>query len=361
MKEYDGWNLERVIKFNLKQNNVLHLVKEFPYVMYSVRAANGSTRWAQGVYSPELGYCIKYMGEYLKSSEYKKEYETSTLSIHDFYKSKIHLRHDYKVVTPVPLGTLDNYIIERFEEDIKFSNVHQFLNGVNSNSYNQVPDICKKYMTYKYNNWEIKWSKEMIDVMLECCKNSQYAMLSPQDYPSSSLQFVEVFTKFINLTGKTCLVLGSISPWIECLLLHFDALSVTTLDYVVPECDYKINLIKMADYKQQFKYDVIISYSSLEHDGLGRYGDPINPNGDIEACLEAHTMLKDGGYFICGLPIGSGIIEGNFHRIYNQKRLDKLFRCFKTFVGSVNYQTLNSDLNFSGWNWQNIPIFMYQK
>jgi hypothetical protein len=72
-------------------------------------------------------------------------------------------------------------------------------------------------------------------------------------------------------------------------------------------------------------------------------------------------MLIDGVYFICGLPIGSGIIEGNFHRIYNQKRLDKLFRCFKTFVGSVNYQTLNSDLNFSGWNWQNIPIFMYQK
>ena len=42
------WNLEQLIKFHLKQTNVLQLVKEFPYVMYSVRSKNGTTRWRKG-------------------------------------------------------------------------------------------------------------------------------------------------------------------------------------------------------------------------------------------------------------------------------------------------------------------------
>ena len=355
------WNLEQVIKFHLEQNNVLHLVKEFPYVMYSVRNIHGSTRWSQGNYSNNLGYYIKYQSEYDISTYYKNEFTKSGLNIDDFYKKKIHIRKNYNIKTPTPLNTINASIINEFEKDLKFINIHYFINGVNSNSYNQIPDICKTYMKYINNNWEMKWPNEMIDKMLEVCNNSEYEKLSPNDYPKSSLQLVEVFNKFINLSGKKCLVLGSISPWIECLLLHFNAKSVTTLDYIIPECNYKINTLSMNNYKREMKYDVIISFSSLEHDGLGRYGDPINPNGDIDACIESYTMLNEEGYFICGIPIGNGCIEGNFHRIYNQKRIDKLFNLFNSYVGSVNYKTFDQNLNFSGNNWQNQPIFIYKK
>jgi hypothetical protein len=88
MKEYNNWNLEKLIKFHLKQNNVLHLVKEFPYVMYSVRNINGTTRWRSGNYSNKLNYYIKYKSEYDKSSYYKNEFEKSGLNIDEFYKSK---------------------------------------------------------------------------------------------------------------------------------------------------------------------------------------------------------------------------------------------------------------------------------
>ena len=361
MKDRGNWNLEQLIKFHLEQNNVLHLVKGFPYVMYSVRNINGTTRWAQGNYSNELGYYIKYQSEYDKSSYYKNEFEKSGLTIDEFYKDLICIRKKYNINTPIPLNTIDVSIINEFENDFKFININLFLNGVNSNSYNQIPDICKKYMNYTNNNWEIKWPNELIDEMLNCCNNLEHEKLSPNDYPNSSLQFVEVFNKFVNLTGKTCLVLDSISPWVECLLLHFSAESVTTLDYITPECNYKINTLSMDNYKKEMKYDVIISFSSLEHDGLGRYGDPINPNGDIDACIEAYSMLNKEGYFICGIPIGDGCIEGNFHRIYNQKRINKLFSLFNYFIGSVNYQTLDQNLNFNGNNWQNQPIFIYKK
>jgi len=356
------WNLEKLIKFHLQQNNVDHLVREFPYIMYSVRNINGSTRWSQGNYSNELGCYIKYHTEYEKSNYYKDKFEKSGLTIDEFYKNNIHIRKIYNIITPIPLNTIDSSIINEFEEDLKFININGFINGLKSNSYNQIPDICKNYMKYINNNWELKWSNEMIDKMLELCNNLEYESLSPNDYPKSSLQFVKVFNKFINLSGKKCLVLGSISPWIECLLLHFNAESVTTLDYVIHDCNYKINTLSMNNYKKEIKYDVIISFSSLEHDGLGRYGDPINPNGDIDACIEAYNMLNNDGYFICAIPIGNiGIIEGNFHRIYNKKRIDKLFSLFNNYIGSVNYQSLDNNLNFTGTNWQNQPIFIYKK
>lgn len=83
------WNLERLIKFHLKQNNVEHLVKSFPYIMYTVRNINGSTRWSEGSWNDNLGYYVKYATELSKSSYYKNEFENSGLSIDDFYKNKI--------------------------------------------------------------------------------------------------------------------------------------------------------------------------------------------------------------------------------------------------------------------------------
>jgi len=89
MKHLCNWNLERLIKFHLQQNGVLHLVKEMPYIMYAVRNINGSTRWASGEYSDELKYYIKYPSEYAKSGYYKTEFAKSGLSIVDFYKRQL--------------------------------------------------------------------------------------------------------------------------------------------------------------------------------------------------------------------------------------------------------------------------------
>jgi len=79
MKKYDYWNLEKLIKFHLQQNNVIHLVKEFPYVMFGVlRQCDNSN---------ELDYHIKikYENEYDISIYYKSEFEKSGLTIDDFY------------------------------------------------------------------------------------------------------------------------------------------------------------------------------------------------------------------------------------------------------------------------------------
>ena len=79
MKKYDYWNLEKLIKFHLQQNNIIHLVKEFPYVMFGVLKQCDN--------SNELDYHIKikYQNEYDRSIYYKGEFEKSGSTIDDFY------------------------------------------------------------------------------------------------------------------------------------------------------------------------------------------------------------------------------------------------------------------------------------
>jgi hypothetical protein len=65
---------------------------------------------------------------------------------------------------------------------------------------------------------------------------------------------------------------------------------------------------------------------ALEHVGLGRYGDPINPYGDVKAARELSRVLSDNGNLLVVLPIGQPKIAFNAHRIYSfQYVVDSLF------------------------------------
>ena len=71
-------------------------------------------------------------------------------------------------------------------------------------------------------------------------------------------------------------------------------------------------------------FDAAFSISSFEHDGLGRYGDPINPDGDLQAMEKTKRMLKPGGLLLLAVPVGCDVIVWNAHRIYGPKRLARL-------------------------------------
>ena len=54
---------------------------------------------------------------------------------------------------------------------------------------------------------------------------------------------------------------------------------------------------------------------TIEHIGLGRYGDPINPDGFDEALLELQRVINIGGYLILSMPIGEERVEFNAQRV----------------------------------------------
>ncbi len=81
-------------------------------------------------------------------------------------------------------------------------------------------------------------------------------------------------------------------------------------------------------------FDLVTSASTIEHIGLGRYGDPIDPDGDIKMMNSIHRILRPGGHAIISFPYqpnpnGRGMIVWNHHRIYNKFRKDLLFKDFQ--------------------------------
>ncbi len=70
--------------------------------------------------------------------------------------------------------------------------------------------------------------------------------------------------------------------------------------------------LDMLDYT-----DSLSSLHAVEHFGLGRYGDPIDPDGHIKGLNNMYKFLKAGGKFYLSLPIGKQRIEFNAHRIFS--------------------------------------------
>jgi SAM-dependent methyltransferase len=77
-----------------------------------------------------------------------------------------------------------------------------------------------------------------------------------------------------------------------------------------------------------FRDDSILSLSCMhviEHVGLGRYGDTLDPMGDARAAAELKRVLAPGGHLLFVTPVGRPEIHFNAHRIYSFEAVMALF------------------------------------
>lgn len=65
---------------------------------------------------------------------------------------------------------------------------------------------------------------------------------------------------------------------------------------------------------------------TIEHVGLGRYGDPIDPKGDLKAINELKRVTAQKGNILFVTPIsGNPRIQFNAHRIFSYKQIVEYF------------------------------------
>lgn len=64
----------------------------------------------------------------------------------------------------------------------------------------------------------------------------------------------------------------------------------------------------------------------LEHVGLGRYGDPINPHGSFLAATELQRVLQPGGRLFLSVPVGRERVCFNAHRVFSPSTVRDFFR-----------------------------------
>ena len=62
-----------------------------------------------------------------------------------------------------------------------------------------------------------------------------------------------------------------------------------------------------------------------EHIGLGRYGDPLDPEGTVKATKELTRILARGGDLYFALPVGKTRLCFNAHRIHSPEQILEYF------------------------------------
>jgi SAM-dependent methyltransferase len=63
----------------------------------------------------------------------------------------------------------------------------------------------------------------------------------------------------------------------------------------------------------------------VEHIGLGRYGDPLDPAGSRKAIAELQRVVAPGGQLLFSTPVGRPRVCFNAHRVHDPRALRELF------------------------------------
>ncbi len=88
--------------------------------------------------------------------------------------------------------------------------------------------------------------------------------------------------------------------------------------------------------------DSISSLHVIEHLGLGRYGDHIDPQAHIKGLKNITKALKTNGLFYLSIPIGNQRIEFNAHRVFSTSYIIELLKPYYQLeiFGYVNDHSL---------------------
>jgi hypothetical protein len=136
------------------------------------------------------------------------------------------------------------------------------------------------------------------------------------------------------LAGKRVGILGSLVPWYECIALSYGVGTIYTVEYGPRVSqDARFRFITPAAMEAQVAagtwepFDVALSISSFEHDGLGRYGDPLRGDGDLDtmAFVRQH-VVKPGGHLLFAVPFGRDCVVFNEQRVYGIERMPRILQ-----------------------------------
>ena len=109
-----------------------------------------------------------------------------------------------------------------------------------------------------------------------------------------------LFDQGVAIKGARVLVIGSENPWVEALCLSVGAAEVTTLEYGEIRTDHpQLKTFTPDAFRSAYlagsihPFDMVVTFSSLEHSGLGRYGDH-SPRWNTRASAVTATLSTRG-------------------------------------------------------------------
>jgi len=150
--------------------------------------------------------------------------------------------------------------------------------------------------------------------------------------------------------GQSVAIMGSLFPWYEAITTAFGG-TPHTFEYNSIYSDHPlIQAIKPQDFEIGSRtFDAAISISSFEHDGLGFYGDPIDPDGDLKAMARMRKIVKPGGLMYFCVPVGRDSIVWPMRRNYGRIRFPMMTEGWQV-RDSRGHDDSHFDVPFGGHN-----------
>lgn len=145
-------------------------------------------------------------------------------------------------------------------------------------------------------------------------------------HPENFVDFECAFAawKIRRLAPRSILDIGSYRHFLLGLQAHFP---VTTVDVRERQSLFPHETVLTGDAKNlglaDGSFDLVLSLCTLEHLGLGRYGDELDSEADAKAVREWVRVLKPGGHLIFSTTITRArpAVGFNAHRIYSHEML----------------------------------------
>ena len=168
----------------------------------------------------------------------------------------------------------------------------------------------------------MRWSSDQIDSYLRCAETKKIA-----GYHDDKFLYPGLDKYHSLIANKDVAVIGSDKPCYEAILLAYQAHPVT-IEYGTIICDDpRLSIFTVKEFEKNPRiFDAILSVSSIEHDGLGRYGDPIDPNADLKFMDRAIHLIPKNGLFFLQVPVGMDRVSFNDRRVYGRIRLPLLLK-----------------------------------
>ena len=181
---------------------------------------------------------------------------------------------------------------------------------------------------------DIDWTPDLVDALI-LASISRTIQPEHATNPTEGLSLMTVLEIHAEIQNSKVLVIGrgDSTPWIEAILIHLGASSVTTLSQKNINCtDSRIRTVALRDIDQlDDNYDVTVAYSSLENIGLGTTGDALNPWRDRQTVARAWCMSSPAARLVVAVPFDNTEpgIEFNKQRIHSWTTLLHLMTNWK--------------------------------
>lgn len=208
------------------------------------------------------------------------------------------------------------------------------------------------------------WTQDMWAKILAHLDGNQ--PIGPSDYPGCQQDVELAIERWLRGVGRA-LVVGSVSPWIEAILFRWGCREIFTLDLAKIYSEIQeVTTVTYGQWEQLgLKADLILSFSTVEHIGLGRYGDTEDQEADIKWMRHfALNNLAPGGVHLLGIPVGEmSICSSTAHRIYGPDRMERLLEGWR-FLETIFDGRILGEIPFAeeygGNDWQKQPLIVLE-